>query len=209
MERIGPDILGRLFDEHAALWCFLRGNGATRRKTSSRTRLRALARQKTVPERVVPWLYRVVRNGAISASRQSRRRRRREERAADLETAPGDPWFAATDDRIDAELASRLLADLDGETREVIVGRLWGGLTFEEIAQLTGLFAEHGPPTLPGRARPAACEARTPMDIEHPRPRPRTRPERSGTTAGGLAAGGWRSRPRPDALRRRPSRRAG
>ena len=101
-----------------------------------REALMSLARQKPIPERVVPWLYRVVRNGAISASRQARRRKRREERAAGLEAAPGDPWFDATDDRIDAELASKLLADLEGETREVIVGRLWGGLTFEEIAKL-------------------------------------------------------------------------
>jgi DNA-directed RNA polymerase specialized sigma24 family protein len=80
----------------------------------------------------------VVRNGAIDASRQSLRRRRRERRAADREAAPGGSWFAATDDRIDAERASRLLADLDLETREVIVARLWGGLTFEEVARLQG-----------------------------------------------------------------------
>jgi DNA-directed RNA polymerase specialized sigma24 family protein len=30
------------------------------------------------------------------------------------------------------------LADLDGETREVIVARVWGGLTFDEIARLQG-----------------------------------------------------------------------
>jgi DNA-directed RNA polymerase specialized sigma24 family protein len=70
--------------------------------------------------------------------RQSRRRRRREQRAADREAAPGGSWFTATDDRIDAEHASRLLADLDLETREVIVARLWGGLTFEEVARLQG-----------------------------------------------------------------------
>ena len=79
-----------------------------------------------------------MRNGAIAASRQSRRRRRREERAADRESHSGEPWFAATDDRIDAQYAAGLLAGLDLETREVIVGRLWGGLTFEEIARLQG-----------------------------------------------------------------------
>jgi RNA polymerase sigma factor (sigma-70 family) len=136
MERIGPDILGRLFDEHAGALLLFARQWCDAPEDIVQDAFTALARQKTVPERVVPWLYRVVRNGAISASRQSRRRKRREERAAGLETAPGDPWFAATDDRIDAELASRLLADLDGETREIIVGRLWGGLTFDEIARL-------------------------------------------------------------------------
>jgi RNA polymerase sigma-70 factor (ECF subfamily) len=138
MERIGPEILGRLFDEHAAALLLFARQWCDAPEDIVQDAFASLARQKTVPERVVPWLYRVVRNGAISTSRQSRRRRRREERAAGVEAAPGDPWFDATDDRIDAELASQLLADLDGETREVIVGRLWGGLTFEEIARLQG-----------------------------------------------------------------------
>jgi RNA polymerase sigma factor (sigma-70 family) len=138
MERIGPDILGRLFDEHAGALLLFARQWCDAPEDIVQDAFAALARQRKVPERVVPWLYTVVRNAAISASRQSRRRRRREERAAVIEAAPGEPWFAATDDRIDAEHASRLLADLDGETREVIVGRLWGGLTFEEIAGIQG-----------------------------------------------------------------------
>jgi RNA polymerase sigma factor (sigma-70 family) len=98
----------------------------------------ALARQRVVPDRVVPWLYRVVRNGAITVARRTRRRRRREERVASMEAVTHDPWFASTDDQMDAQRASQLLADLDGESRETIVARLWGGLTFEEIAQLQG-----------------------------------------------------------------------
>jgi RNA polymerase sigma-70 factor (ECF subfamily) len=92
-----------------------------------------LARQWTRPERVVPWLYRVVRNAAIASSRGARRRRIREARAS-----AGEAWFAATDDRIDAEHAARLLDDLEPEYREAIVARLWGGLTFEEVARLHG-----------------------------------------------------------------------
>jgi RNA polymerase sigma factor (sigma-70 family) len=138
MERIGPDILGRLFDEHAGALLLFARQWCDAPEDIVQDAFASLARQRSVPERVVPWLYTVVRNAAISASRQSRRRRRREERAAVIEGAAGEPWFAATDDRIDAELASKLLADLDSETREVIVGRLWGGLTFDEIARLQG-----------------------------------------------------------------------
>ena len=47
-------------------------------------------------------------------------------------------WFATVDERIDAADATRLLAELELETREVIVARLWGGLTFDEIARLQG-----------------------------------------------------------------------
>jgi RNA polymerase sigma-70 factor (ECF subfamily) len=136
MGRIGPDILGRLFDEHAAALVLFARQWCDAPEDNVQDAFLALARQETVPKRAVAWLYRVVRNGAIAAARQSRRRRRREQRAAGAEAAPGEPWFAATDDRIDAEHASQLLADLDGETRAIIIARLWGGLTFEEIARL-------------------------------------------------------------------------
>jgi len=138
MGRIGPDMLGRLFDEHAASLVLFARQRCDAPEDIVQDAFVSLARQVEAPERAVAWLYRVVRNGAITAARQSGRRRRREQRAADREAVPGEHWFAATDDRIDAEHASQFLADLDLETREVIVGRLWGGLTFEEIARLQG-----------------------------------------------------------------------
>jgi RNA polymerase sigma-70 factor, ECF subfamily len=138
--RIGPEILGSLFDEHAAAlvlyarqWCDAPGA-----EDIVQDAFVALARQESEPDRPVAWLYRVVRNGAIAAARRSRRRRRREERAADRAVVSDDSWFAATDDRIDAGHAAGLLVELDLETREIIVARLWGGLTFEEIARLQG-----------------------------------------------------------------------
>ena len=184
----GPDILGRLFDEHAIApplsarqWCDVPEDIVQGALASS-------AGQRTVPERVVPWLYRVVRNGAISASRQSvaggAARSGRPSRHCS-----GDPLFDATDDLIDAELASRLLADLDGETREVIVGRLSGGLTFEEFAKLQScsLSTAHrryqaGLARLHARLEPQWTSTTQTVT--------RNRPEGSGTTAGGLAAGG-------------------
>ncbi|MGO9466532.1 MAG: RNA polymerase sigma factor [Isosphaeraceae bacterium] len=140
MGRIGPEILGRLFDEHAAALVLFARQWCDAPEDIVQDAFLALARQESQPDRAVAWLYRVVRNGAIAASRQSRRRRHREQRSASRECdpAPGGSWFAATDDRIDAEHAALLLADLDGETREVIVARLWGGLTFEEVARLQG-----------------------------------------------------------------------
>jgi len=61
------------------------------------------------------------------------RRRRRQQQASASEA-----WFAAADDRIDGREATRLLAELPLEQREVVVARIWGGLTFEEVAQLAG-----------------------------------------------------------------------
>jgi RNA polymerase sigma-70 factor (ECF subfamily) len=138
MARINPDILGRLFDEHAGALVLFARQLCDAPEDIVQDAFVMLARQTVVPDRVVPWLYRVVRNGAITAARRTRRRRRREERVAGREAIGPEPWFAWTDDQIDAGHASRLLAELDGETREAIVARLWGGLTFEEIARLQG-----------------------------------------------------------------------
>jgi RNA polymerase sigma factor (sigma-70 family) len=138
MGRLGPEILGRLFDEHAAALVLFARPWCEAPEDVVQDAFVALARQDPSPDRVVAWLYRVVRNGAIAASRRSRRRRRREQRAADRELTPGAPWFDATDDRIDAAHAARLLDELDAETREIIIARVWGGLTFEEAARLQG-----------------------------------------------------------------------
>ena len=133
MEPGGPERLGRLFDEHAGPLALYARQWCDTPEDVVQDAFVALARQGRWPDRVVPWLYRVVRNGAIAAARQARRRQKREGRAAASEA-----WFATTDDRIDAQAASRLLAEIDGDVREVIVARIWGALTFEEIARLQG-----------------------------------------------------------------------
>ena len=84
---------------------------------------------------MVAWLYKVVRNGAITAMRSAGRRSRRE---ADV-ALRAEPWFQPPEsDRLDAEEATRALAGLPIEQRETIVFRLWGGLSFEQIAEVTG-----------------------------------------------------------------------
>jgi RNA polymerase sigma factor (sigma-70 family) len=133
MPVIGPEQLGRFFDEHARALTLYARQWSDAPEDVVQDAFVSLARQRSVPDRVVPWLYRVVRNAAIASSRGSRRRQRREAKAA-----TNGACFASTDDRIDAADASRLLAGLDEETREVIVARIWGGLTFEEVASLQG-----------------------------------------------------------------------
>jgi len=94
-----------------------------------------LVRQPSVPENLVGWLYRAVRNRAISRGRSQQRRRRHEAAAAGLT----EPWFEPTDgQRLDAEAATRALAGLPPDERETLVARLWGGLSFAQIAELVG-----------------------------------------------------------------------
>jgi RNA polymerase sigma-70 factor (ECF subfamily) len=133
MGPIEPHTLGRLYRRHApALMLYARQWGGAAEDLVQEAFIR-LAQQSTPPERVLAWLYGVVRNVARQAVRADCRRRHREERASSPEA-----WFAAADDQIDAREAAGLLAELPLELREVIVARLWGGLTFEEVAGLAG-----------------------------------------------------------------------
>ncbi|HAN99561.1 MAG TPA: sigma-70 family RNA polymerase sigma factor [Planctomycetaceae bacterium] len=94
-----------------------------------------LFHQAPPPERPLAWMYAVVRRRAINAGRSERRRRVHEEQAASRRPA----WFAP-DDRsaVDPVALAAALESLGGETREVVVARIWGELTFEEIAELIG-----------------------------------------------------------------------
>lgn len=135
MARIEPQELGRLYDAHAAAlvlyarsWCDRAGAEDAVQEAFTR-----LAGQWFAPENPPAWLYRVVRNGAISASRSQGRRRRREAVASNQERQ-----FESADDRIDAHHAATLLDELEPETRAVVVARIWGELTFLEIARSFG-----------------------------------------------------------------------
>lgn len=131
-----PEHLGFLIDRHsAALVLFARQWCAAPEDVVQEAFIK-LVRQKPPPRQPAAWLYATVRNGAISQGRSERRRHNHENRAA--ERAPG--WFAPPDDpaRLDAEAAALALAELPIDQREAIVAHLWGGLTFEQIAEMTG-----------------------------------------------------------------------
>jgi RNA polymerase sigma-70 factor (ECF subfamily) len=127
-----PTVLGQLYRQQApALRLYARQWGGG--EDLVQNAFVRLAQQVPPPGQVLPWLYRVVRNEALAAQRSAWRRRRREQRAGTPEA-----WFSPADDRLDADEAARRLAELPLDLREVIVARLWGGLTFEEVAALVG-----------------------------------------------------------------------
>jgi RNA polymerase sigma factor (sigma-70 family) len=133
MARIAPEELGRLYRVHAPALRLYARQWPEGDEDLVQDAFVKLAQQSPPPGQVLPWLYRVVRNGALAAGRGEARRRRREGRAS----AP-EAWFAAANDHIDGREATRLLAELPLEQREVVVARIWGGLTFEEVARLAG-----------------------------------------------------------------------
>jgi RNA polymerase sigma factor (sigma-70 family) len=93
-----------------------------------------LVRLSAQPDDAVAWLFRVVRTTAIDRGRADRRRAKREAASAKPER-----WFAETEiEGLDAEAAVAALESLPPELREVIVARLWGGMTLEQIAGVAG-----------------------------------------------------------------------
>jgi RNA polymerase sigma-70 factor (ECF subfamily) len=132
---MGPDYLGRLMDEHAAALVLYARQWCSAPEDVVQEAFVKLATQKPSPDHPAAWLYRVVRNRAISAARAEKRRRRHEGIAA----ARAPVWFRAADGaRLDAATATAALTDLPAEQRETIIAHLWGGLTFEQIGELSG-----------------------------------------------------------------------
>ncbi len=93
-----------------------------------------LARQTEAPRDPPAWLYRTVRNAALTVQRTDGRRRKREQAAA----ADRPEWFQPSEEaRLDAAAATAALAALEDDLRETVTAHLWGGLTFDQIAALT------------------------------------------------------------------------
>ena len=133
MPRIAPEELARLYRVHAPALRLYARQWPDGDEDLVQDAFIKLAQHSPAPEQVLPWLYAVVRNGALAASRGEARRRRRQDRVSTSES-----WFADAEDRLDGREATKLLAELPLEQREVVVARIWGGLTFEEVAQLAG-----------------------------------------------------------------------
>jgi RNA polymerase sigma-70 factor (ECF subfamily) len=130
-----PTLLGRLIDRHAAALILYARQWCAAPEDVVQDAFLKLVVQSKPPEQVVPWLFRVVRNRAISVSRSDRRRQRHEAFAA----ARTAPWFAAElGKELDAEVLREALGALPLEQREVIVAHLWGELSFTQIADLAG-----------------------------------------------------------------------
>ena len=137
--RISPQQLSALLKEHgrglevyAAQWS-LNPEDCVQ---ESFVKLAALSRP---PENCVAWLFKVTRNHAISSLRSKKRRVEHESFASwlsDHHTASSDPARLVPV----KEEQERLIESLNGlaaEEREIVVMRIWSGLTWSQIAELS------------------------------------------------------------------------
>ena len=134
---IDPAKLSAWFDAHAArLVLYARQLSRTRAQDVVQEAFVALMQETREPANVKAWLYRAVRNAAISALRAEQARIRRHQALAGV----GPTWFdGRPDDLIDAAAAQACLETLPPARREVIVLRIWSDMSFPEIGGLTGL----------------------------------------------------------------------
>jgi RNA polymerase sigma-70 factor (ECF subfamily) len=136
------DWLGRLVDRYAAALELYARQWCHAPEDVVQEAFLKLVAQRPMPDQPAAWLFRVVRNGALNAAVAARRRRQHE-----AERAFGAPsWFqvdseTSRPETLDAEAASAALQSLPLEQREAIVAHLWGGLTFEQIGELSGCSA--------------------------------------------------------------------
>lgn len=92
------------------------------------------------PDLEPPLLFTLVRRIAVDRARQlNRRRAQRETLAAEAEVN-GAGWFEPPgEDRERAAFVEQALRGLPGEQREVVVLKVWGGLTFEQVGESLGI----------------------------------------------------------------------
>ena len=138
MGPIDPATLGRMYDAYGAQLLLYARQWLDDRSAAEDVVQEAfvrLAGQPALPRNARAWLYAVVRNAAVTERRGRLRRDRREHSVA----AERDDWFEPSfGSALDAATAQRALDRLPPEQREVIVLRIWGGLTLTEAAEVTG-----------------------------------------------------------------------
>jgi RNA polymerase sigma factor (sigma-70 family) len=131
-----PRYLGELIDRLGpALVLFARQWSATPEDVVQDAFLK-LVDARRPPDDPTAWLFAVVRNRAMDTAKADRRRAKREQ------AAWTGRWFVDSEiDGLDADRAVAALERLPAELRETIVARLWGGLTFQQIAAVAGCSA--------------------------------------------------------------------
>ena len=132
-DKLSAEEVRRLYDQHGpALVAYARGflpDAAAAEDVVHQVFLRLLSAELTMPDAPVAYVYRAVRNAALNARRNGLRL---------VELDPQSSIFRHRGGNREAALAlERALAELPEEQREVVVMRVWSGLTLEEIAAAT------------------------------------------------------------------------
>jgi RNA polymerase sigma factor (sigma-70 family) len=124
-------LVGQLLDQHGAALALYAAQWSPSPDDCVQEALIELARTRPLPDQPVAWVYRVVKCRALNSARAQRRRTEREQTA----------WasrLTSLDGGAELERAELLdaVSQLGKQHREIVVLKVWGNLTFAEIAAI-------------------------------------------------------------------------
>ena len=91
------------------------------------------------PPNCTAWLFRVIRNLVADQARRKRRTDTAAQRLAFERPAWFESEMSAAEQNDQSRTVENALKQLDADEREVVTAKIWGELTFDEIAELTGV----------------------------------------------------------------------
>ena len=125
--------LRRVYEEHGAALVLYARQWCVHPDDALQDALIDLAHQTAEPRDPVAWLFKTVRCKAMNQSRSEYRRSKYQQLAAEQRK----PWFTSeSDSMVDASEMQFLLSELPALDREIVVARIWGDMSFEQIAEL-------------------------------------------------------------------------
>lgn len=131
--RIDAQRLGELVDAHGAALALYARQWCRAPEDALQEALIELLRQNPAPDHPVAWLYKTVRRRAMNLARAERRRAKHHRRACEER----ESWFLPEDnvlgEPVDVEALLKRLPPLE---REIVVARIWGELSYAQIAEL-------------------------------------------------------------------------
>lgn len=134
--RLKSEQLERLLTEHRAPLRLLASTICQSPEDAVQQAFVKLATLSDAPPNPAAWLYRVVKNNSISQLRSESRRKERE-RTVGTEKFRGQ-LFEKNDATVDPDLIAEVLHRLDHESRQIVIAKIWGQLSFDAIANESG-----------------------------------------------------------------------
>lgn len=131
--QLDAKILQDLIDAHGAALAMLARQWCRDPEDAVQDALIDLVRQQPIPNNPVAWLYTAVRRRAMNLARAEGRREKHQRQASEQR----EPWFLPPENAFEAPIDyESLLARLPRIEREIVVARIWGELSFAQIAEL-------------------------------------------------------------------------
>ena len=122
-----------MFEEHGAALVLFARQWCSDPDDALQEALINLANLEDEPRDCRAWLFTTVKRKAINQSRSEQRRFKYHAKAAEEKVS----WFQPTPtSSLDPSDVERILSSLSALEREIVVARIWGELSFEQIANL-------------------------------------------------------------------------